>query len=304
MFQISVQTGGVEEYYGVEEAYRVIKEAGFDAVDVNLDTLLSYDQIVRMEHVPVFDAEGDECLAYFRPWKDAALKYGIDNYQAHAPFPCYVAEPSNGYNDYLLNALRKTIAGCAYIGCHRLVIHPFFLGYEQQLDPQTEWELNIQRYAALIPAAREHGVIICLENMFTTFRGKRYQAICSDITQACQYVDRLNEIAGERVFAFCLDTGHLLLMGHDVKNAMIQLGDRIECFHVHDNDGVQDSHMPPYTGLLDWNRFVEGLKAIGFHKTLSFETYHILTYIDPMLIPSALRYIADCGRCFDRRASE
>ena len=304
MFKIAVQTGGVEELFGIEESYRLIKEAGFDAVDVNLDHLLSGTQIRHAEHVPVFDAEGEEFFEYLKPWKDSAEKYGIDNYQAHAPFPCYVAEPSNGYNDYLLDVLKKTIAGCAYIGCKRLIIHPFFLGYNEMLDPQTEWDLNIQRYSELIPAAKAYGVTICLENMFTSFRAKRYSAICSDITLACKYVDTLNEIAGERVFAFCLDTGHLLLLGKEIKTAMIELGDRIECFHVHDNNGVEDQHMPPYTGKLDWDRFVEGLKAIGFNKTLSFETYNILTYIDPALTPSVLRFIADCGRRFAQRAAE
>lgn len=304
MFKIAVQTGGLEEVFGVDEAYRLIKEAGFDAVDANLDHLLDGSSIRKGEHVPAFDAEGDELLSYFQPWKDAAEKYGLDNYQAHAPFPCYVAEPSNGYNDYLLNVLKKTIIGSAYIGCKRLVIHPFFLSYDQQLDPQEEWDLNIQRYSELIPTAKEYGVTICLENMFTSFRAKRYEAICSDITKACKYVDTLNEIAGERVFAFCLDTGHLLLLGKDVKNAMVQLGDRIECFHVHDNNAVEDQHMPPYTGKQDWDRFVEGLKAIGFHKTLSFETYAIHINLDPKLSPSILRFILDCGHRFAERAAE
>lgn len=304
MMKIAVQHGGLAEHFGIEGSYRVIKEAGFDGVDVNLDHLLPGTMIRKGEHAPAFDAEGDESLAYFKPYKDAAQKYGLDNYQAHAPFPCYVAEPSNGYNDYLLDVLQKTIAGCEYIGCKRLIIHPFFLGYAQQLDPQAEWELNIERYAALIPCAKKHGVTICLENMFMSNRGKIYEAICSDITKACRYIDTLNEMAGERVFAFCLDTGHLLLLGKDVKNAMIELGDRIECFHVHDNDGNSDQHMPPYTGKLDWNRFVEGLRAIGFDKTLSFETFNIHNFIDPALIPSIMRFIHDCGRRFAQRAAE
>ncbi len=302
--KIGVQTGGIEEHFGTDGAYRVIKEAGFDAVDVNFDHLLGVSQINKHEHVPAFDAEGDEMLAYFKPWKDAAEKYGIDNYQAHAPFPCYIPEPSDGYNDYLLEVLKKSIIACAYIGCKRLIIHPFFLDYKRKLDPQVEWDLNIERYSQLIPVAKEHGVIICLENMFSSFNAKRYEAICSDLTLACQYVDTLNEIAGERVFAFCLDTGHLLLLGKDIKQSMIKLGDRIECFHVHDNNGNDDQHMPPYTGKMDWNRFVEGLKAIGFDKTMCFETYFIWTYIDPKAGCSFLRFIADCGRRFAELAAE
>ena len=76
MFKIAVQTGGVEELFGIEESYRLIKEAGFDAVDVNLDHLLSGTQIRHAEHVPVFDAEGEEFFEYLKPWKDSAEKYG------------------------------------------------------------------------------------------------------------------------------------------------------------------------------------------------------------------------------------
>jgi len=304
MFHIGVQTGGIEEIFGVDETYRLVKECGFDAVDVNLDHLFGGNEIRKMERSPVFDAEGEELLSYFKPWKEAAAKYGVVNYQAHAPFPSCLPEPTNGYNDYLLEVLKKTIIGCAYIGCRRLVVHPFFMDYKHMLEPQEEWELNIKSYAALIPTAKEYGVTICLENMFTTFRAKRFEAVCSDIDTACRYIDTLNEMAGERIFAFCLDTGHLLLLGKDIKQAMIKLGDRIECFHVHDNNASEDQHMPPYTGKLDWDRFVEGLKAINFQKTMCFETFYIWTYIDPKLGISILRYIADCGRRFAERAAE
>ena len=108
--KISVQTGGIEEHIGIDACYRMIAEAGFDAVDVNLDHLLTPTEISDGKHARVFDCESEEeMLSYFKPWKDAAEKYGIDNYQAHAPFPCYVAEPSNGYNDYLLEVLKRPL---------------------------------------------------------------------------------------------------------------------------------------------------------------------------------------------------
>lgn len=299
MFKIGVQTGGLtENVEGLDRAYRIIKESGFDAVDANVDHLLKGDMIRRRERPAWFEGTEEEVLAAFLPWKEAAEKYGLENYQAHAPFPCYVPEPSNGYNDYLLDVLKYTIKGCKVIGCHRLVVHPFFFGYQEAMDPQQEWDVNIARYSALIPTARENDVIICLENMFVRRQGKIYGAICSQMEEACRYIDALNEIAGERRFAFCFDTGHLLLAGHDIKKAMITLGDRIECFHVHDNDGRDDLHMPPYTGVLDWERFMEGLQAIGFNKTLCFETFRIHQLMDPALSPSINRYIHDCGRRF------
>lgn len=302
--KLSVQTGGPEEIYGVDGTYKLIKECGFDAVDVNLDHLMLGGIIRAGGHAAVFDGMDEECLRAFQPWKDAAEKYGLENYQAHALFPGYVQVHGEEYDDYLLKALEKTIMGCAYIGCKRLVVHPFFLSYDLQLDPQTEWDLNIRRYSALIPAAKKYGVMILLENMFTHYRGKIYSAICSDITTACRYIDTLNEIAGEKRFGFCLDTGHLLLLGKDVKNAMIELGDRIEAFHVHDNDGVSDQHLAPYMGKLDWNRFIEGLREIGYKSTVSFETFNIWNCVDHELCPSLMKFIAETGRMFIQRAYE
>lgn len=305
MVSIGVQTGGIVSENGLDGVYRIIKEAGFDAADANVDQLMRYDDIVSGRVAPAFSGTDRECVEYFRPWRDAAKKYGVTNYQAHAPFPSYVHDlEDSGYNDFLIRMLKKTIVGCDFMDCRHLIIHPFFLGYDQQLSPETEWNLNIERYSALIPEAKKYGVTICLENMFTCYRGKIYAACCSDIDTACRYVDTLNGIAGEKCFAFCLDTGHLLLASKDVREAMIRLGDRIEAFHVHDNNGVSDQHLAPYMGLLDWNRFVEGLRAIRFDRTLSFETFGIWNVVDRELAPAMMRFIAETGRTFARRAAE
>lgn len=301
--RISVQTGGIEEHIGTDACYKLIKEAGFDAVDVNIDHLLTPQEIKSGKRAAAFEGSDEEILAYFTPWKAAAEKYGLDNYQAHAPFPSYVVDPTGEYNVYLLRILEKTIMGCAYIGCRRLIIHPFFLGYGDQVDEKTEWETNIRCYAALIPAAKHYGVTICLENMFMRYNGKIYAACCSDIDTACRYVDTLNEMAGEEVFGFCLDTGHLLLTGLDVLKAMTKLGGRIKAFHVHDNNGWDDQHLAPYMGRLDWKRFEEGLREIGYSDTLSFETFNVMNAVDSELWPQALAFIAQTGRLFARRAS-
>ena len=304
MIRIAVQTGGPEELLGIDGAYRLISEAGFDGVDANIDHLLSGRDIRERRLSPAFEAEGKAALAYFKPWKDAAEKYGLDNYQAHAPFPSYVAGEDGGYNEKLIGMLKTCLMGCDYIGCRRLIIHPFFLGYNDQMTPEREWEVNLERYSALIPAAKEYGVTICLENMFTGHNHKIYSACCSDITTACAYIDELNRRAGARCFGFCLDTGHLLLLGKDIKNSMTQLGDRIEAFHVHDNNGLDDQHLAPYMGVLDWERFIEGLRAIGYDQTMSFETFNVFNVMHPEVACEMLRVIAKTGRMFARRAAE
>ena len=57
-------------------------------------------------------------------------------------------------------------------------------------------------------------------------------------------------------------------------------------------------------GVLDWNRFVEGLRAIRYDKTPSFETFNFWNTIDKELCPEHMRLIAQAGRMFARRAAE
>ena len=149
MMKIAVQTGGPEERLGVDATYRLVKEAGFDAVDANIDHLVSGRDLHDRKIPEIFLTGSDkECAERFLPWKEAAEKYGIDNYQAHAPFPSYVYdENSEEYNDQILTMLRRMIMGCDVMNCRNLIIHPFFLGYEQQLDPEKEWEINVDRYS-------------------------------------------------------------------------------------------------------------------------------------------------------------
>ena len=300
MTMIGVQTGILTSLYGVDGAYRAIKEAGFDAVDVNLDELLTYQDIVNKRRPAAFEAEGEELLRYFQPFRDAAEKWGLCNYQAHAPFPSCLAGEDE-YNEYLMRALEKTLAACQYIGCSRLVIHPFFFGYDQALSPQAEWDLNMDRYARLIPAAKKYGVTILLENMFTRHK-KIIAACCSDFDTACRYVDELNKTAGEELFGFCLDTGHALLVSRDIRDVTAQLGSRIKAFHIHDNNGADDQHVAPYMGILDWDRFAEGLRIIGYQGALCFETHGAIKVFHPELAPEVLRLIARTGRLFARKA--
>ncbi|MBR5060197.1 MAG: sugar phosphate isomerase/epimerase [Clostridia bacterium] len=302
--KISIQTAGAESRLGVDGAYRLFKECGFDGVDVNLDAMCTWNDIAQRKRPPLFTGfSDDDFKKAFDPWKNAARKYGLENFQAHAPFPSCVFGDDE-YNEFMLRVLEKTIEAAHYIGCRRLVVHPFFYGYDHKLPAAEERAFNIKCYSRLIETARRNDVIICLENMFSAYRGRITAGCCSDISEACDYVDTLNEIAGERRFAFCLDTGHLFLLGLDVYDAMIKLGSRIEAFHVHDNDGRSDLHIAPYMGVIDWNKFIKGLRDIGFDSTMSFETVNVWNYVDSELCPQVIKLIADTGRMFARRKDE
>jgi sugar phosphate isomerase/epimerase len=300
--KLCVQTAQLTEKFGVDNAFRMIHEAGFDAVDYNIDITMPYDSIVNGELIPLYEAGEEALVEYARPFRAAAEKYGVAFHQMHAPFPTYVQNPVG--SDMVMRAIKACIRVAGFLNCKYVVVHPAFLGYDDALDPHTEWDLNIARYSEMIPYAKKYGVMICLENMFTSHNGKIYGACCSDMCAANRYIDALNEIAGEKLFGFCLDTGHALLIGREIYNTIMEIAPNLVALHIHDNNGISDQHLSPYMGILDWDAFVRGLRDCGYKNALSFESGNTISVVDDELALDALKFTAAAGRLFAKRIEE
>ncbi len=296
---ISVQTGGIVDAFGLEKGFDMIAEAGFDGVDINLDHCLTPDEIRQRRHGGFYDRTDEEILAAMRSTREAAEKRGLRFVQAHAPFPTYVRDAA--MDEYVLEALKKTIMMCGFLGCPYLIVHPCYLPADKRLTAAEEWDLNIEMYTALLPALKRYGVVCCLENMFTRHRGKVMEASCSDPNEAIRYIDALNEIAGEERYGFCLDIGHATLLGKDLYALIHRLGHRIKTLHVHDNNGLEDEHLFPYMGVTDWNRFCRALNEIKYPYDLNFETFQGIATFDPELAPHLLKLLRATGALFARR---
>ncbi len=297
--RMSVQTGGILPRFGVEEGLRLIAEAGFDGVDLNLNHFLPADQIRRFECRGFFDQTDEEILRALRPVKEAARARGLRILQAHAPFPTCVNDTK--MNEYVLAACIKCIMMCDDLDCRNLVVHPGFLPTDEQMTPQQEWDFNMRLFGALIPHLKRHRVVCCLENMFSAHRGKITEAICADAGEAARYIDALNEMAGERCFAFCLDTGHAMVLGKDLYSMVHQLGDRLQVLHVHDNHGIVDDHQFPYMGIIDWDKFCRALREVRYAGDLNFETFRTMDCFDPALAPPLLALLHATGELFAGR---
>jgi sugar phosphate isomerase/epimerase len=54
----------------------------------------------------------------------------------------------------------------------------------------------------------------------------------------------------------CYDTSHAQLYGDKDFDLMTKYKDKIFCFHISDNDGIEDKHWNIGKGIINWNRFV------------------------------------------------
>ena len=180
----------------------------------------------------------------------------------------------------------KSLAVSAFFGCPALVVHPYF-----GKDYREEIDINLAMYRKLIPAAKKYKVTVCLENAY------------ADVPTHCEIIDILNAEAGEKCFGYCLDIGHANNAGGQLKKFIQTLGDRLTCLHIHDNDGVNDSHMIPYTATRGWkikctdyDGMLEGLRDIGYKGNLSFEAFRGFEALPKEVESEALKLVSAIGR--------
>ena len=297
--KLSVQTGGTCDALGADAGMKAIRDAGFDAIDFGeLCGRYPWADAQEEKRCAFFDDE-EGLEAMMKEYADAAKKYGIAFGQFHAPFPSFYPRKPEA-TKIAQEMIFKSIELCGKVGCPYIIVHPCFDGSARfpSMTKDEEYRLNIEFYSAMIPLLKKYDVVCCLENMWgQDWKSKKiYFGSCSDMREACRYIDDLNAIAGEKRFGFCLDIGHLLLLGLDPCYAMEDLGDRLVTLHVHDNDGVNDSHTAPYMGVCNWNRVVKGLREVGYKGTLNFETAGFNGSYPKELIPDALNMLGATAR--------
>ena len=270
--------------FGYEKGFALLKDAGFDAVDVGLDEMTSMESALNQ---PGYEKKAQEIRA-------AADQAGIPINQTHAPFkyPLDIWEKSEN----LYPILNRTLEISGIFGAEVAVVHPYhhpvFLGHEDEM-----FEKNMEYYGKLLPTAQAAGVKIGVDNMFQVDARRKFiiDDTCSRLYDFIRYVDTLNSPWA----VACLDIGHVaVIQQKDEPWDFIRgLGhDRLKALHVHDNDYRNDQHRLPYEGIINWNEVTRALGEIDYQGYFTYETNGHLGGYDDEFIPTALKYMADLAK--------
>lgn len=101
------------------------------------------------------------------------------------------------------------------------------------------WREEIKKY-------EKEGIKILIENLV--------EEEPENLIKLCDSID-------SDFFAICLDTGHLNLFSRiSLSDWVIELGDRLNYIHLHDNNGNKDEHLPVGKGNIDFKSFFQTLK--------------------------------------------
>lgn len=275
--KLSTTTGRFHRIFGFEKAIDYLAEAGYDALDFS-----QFDkEIYSVDY-------GKE---YYTEIKKYAEDKGLFFNQSHAPFGSSFEDEERTQKrfDEIVTAIKRA----SYLGVKNIIVHPCqHLKYDVEGNPERLFEYNMEFYKKLIPYCEEYGIKVALENMWQ-HTGMINHSTCSRPEEFIRYVDELNNDC----FVACLDIGHAALVREDPDEFIKKLGNkRLQCLHVHDVDGADDSHTLPFFGVVNWEKVMKALAEIDYKGDLTFEADYFMNDKPDVLLPECAKLMAKTGK--------
>ena len=274
--KISTEINSAASIIGEEKAIELIAKAGFDAWDFSMFKMCKYDWAKRELMSNDHPLAGNNYLKFAKKLKQIGLDNGIVCNQSHAPFPTYCPE--------IRSFMKRAIECTAEAGGKICIIHPGNNSTAQE---------NAEMYNELIPFAKECGVKIATENMWSWNNEKDHSAFaaCATPESFCEHID----IVGSDWLVACLDIGHAEMRGSETNAPeMIKaLGSRLQALHIHDNDKWHDSHQIPFSMDIDFNAVANTLRDVNYNGYLTLEADRYLDNFVADNIASGIKNLAD-----------
>lgn len=256
--KISTEIGSIAKKVGLKKAIELCGKVGFDAWDFSMFEMCKVDRITKKALPVQNELNGPDYIKFAKELKKIGQEYGMVCNQSHAPYPTYSPD--------VRSFLKRSIECTAIAGGEICVIHP---------DNYKTAEENSQMFLELLPFAKQCGVKIATENMWSWNSEKDESAFAACAT-AEDFIKHL-DIINDESFVACLDIGHAEMCGSGdgAVNMIKALGSRLKALHIHDNDRWHDSHQIPFSMDIDFVSVLKALKEIDYkgYFTLEADTY-------------------------------
>ncbi len=152
--------------------------------------------------------------------------------------------------------LQESVRRAASLGARILTLHLGIAVGESRTSSIRHGALICR---AVAPFAEEHGIRLCIENVFAEHS-----------VATVGECERFFACADDPRIGFTLDTGHAHLC-HCLHELSTVLPNRLAFTHLHDNDLTYDGHLVPGNGTINWQRLIADLNGASYTGPLSFE---------------------------------
>ncbi len=208
-------------------------------------------------------------------------------YTMHAPFcSLNLAGINPSLKKASVNEIVNSISYAKDLDCDLIVVHPGVVSYPRGIKQfeAIAKSNQFESFSTICEKAEEEKMVVCVENM------PRQPPAFIDTWRGDGIVQLVDELASKWL-KITMDIGHCNTTDIPVAKMIHTFGGRIKHVHIHDNDGIRESHSIVGQGTVNWNEVIRALRKIkynGFlideHRTIEgFEKGR--TFLAPLLRP-------------------
>lgn len=161
--------------------------------------------------------------------------------------------------------MHNAIDAAVLLGASYAVLHPNAPTVPlKSFDKTQQYDTVMKHLSPYAEHAAKVGLNIVVENM-RVIPGMRLSH------RYCQTPEELCELADALGIGVCWDFGHANISGLKQSEALAYVGKRLKVIHVNDNGGIDDDHVAPFMGNVDWRDAMHGLALAEFDGLFNYE---------------------------------
>lgn len=246
-------------YISYVESLKRCKAAGFNVLDACF-----YEAIYGKS-----DLVKDKWQEVIFDLRNEAEKLGIEFSQSHPVFmPDNMKNKSIEIQETFKEMMERSIIASSILGVKWAALHPVEEKVISEFDTEANIRANFEYFPSVVELAKKHNVGVAFENMME--KGTVKRRFSSHAGELAALVDAYNDPG----VGACWDFGHGNFLYKDQRIALRTLGKRLKATHVADNYGVDDDHMFPFHGTVDWHSILPVFTEIGYEGDFTFETHN------------------------------
>ena len=193
-----------------------------------------------------------------------ATEQNFQFYMGHLPFMGGISK-SEEVMIAFKNKMHNAIDAAAALGLQYAVMHPNAANFPLvKYDHDEQRNTTLELLSPFVEHANRVGLNVVVENMRVQSGKMQCHRYCMTAEELCDLADTLG-------IGVCWDFGHAHLSGLKQSKALEYVGKRLKVVHVNDNGGIEDDHVPPFFGGVNWKDAMHGLALTGFEGPFNFE---------------------------------
>lgn len=187
---------------------------------------------------------------------------GVDSVTFHAPFEeIWPGARDEEVRRLASRRIRQAIALAPAFRARGIVVHGGYYSWIYDFNPGKWLEPATRTFREAVEAAEKAGVDLFVENVFD---------------ELPDTLLRLKEAVGSKRLGFCCDPGHTALFSRLPAHKWVEaFGADLREFHVHDNRGTRDDHLPVGEGTVNFPGILLAAMDAGARPILTLEPHRI-----------------------------